>query len=64
MKESPPVLNPEIGFVERSNVGKSLLINSSAGEKDLALVPNTPSGDHRPYQEIGWFVCNIVALSV
>jgi GTP-binding protein len=38
----PPAFRPEFAFIGRSNVGKSSLINALAGQKDLALVSNTP----------------------
>jgi GTP-binding protein len=38
----PPALRPEFAFIGRSNVGKSSLINTLAGQRDLALVSNTP----------------------
>lgn len=38
----PPSLRPEFAFIGRSNVGKSSLINTLAGQRDLALVSNTP----------------------
>ncbi len=42
-KKSFPKLNlPEIGFVGRSNVGKSSLINSITNRKQLAKVSSTP----------------------
>ncbi|MEN6423523.1 MAG: ribosome biogenesis GTP-binding protein YihA/YsxC [Smithella sp.] len=38
----PPATMPEIAFVGRSNVGKSSLINSLVGRKNLAKTSNTP----------------------
>jgi GTP-binding protein len=38
----PPAIMPEIAFVGRSNVGKSSLINSLVGRKNLAKTSNTP----------------------
>lgn len=38
----PPATLPEIAFVGRSNVGKSSLINTLVGRKDLAKTSNTP----------------------
>ncbi len=38
----PPAMMPEIAFVGRSNVGKSSLINTLAGRKNLAKTSNTP----------------------
>jgi GTP-binding protein len=38
----PPATMPEIAFVGRSNVGKSSLINTLVGRRNLAKTSNTP----------------------
>jgi GTP-binding protein len=38
----PPAIMPEIAFVGRSNVGKSSLINTLVGRRNLAKTSNTP----------------------
>jgi GTP-binding protein len=38
----PPAFRPEFAFIGRSNVGKSSLLNLLAGQRNLALVSNTP----------------------
>ena len=38
----PPATMPEIAFVGRSNVGKSSLINTLVGRKNMAKTSNTP----------------------
>lgn len=50
----PPATLPEIAFVGRSNVGKSSLINTLVGRKDLAKTSNTPGRT----QLINFFVIN------
>ena len=45
---------PEIAFLGRSNVGKSSLINSLLGRKDLARTSNTPGRT----QSINYFLIN------
>ncbi|HLC14796.1 MAG TPA: ribosome biogenesis GTP-binding protein YihA/YsxC [Thermodesulfovibrionia bacterium] len=41
-QEYPPACYPEIAFIGRSNVGKSSLINSILGRKELARISCTP----------------------
>ena len=38
----PPAIMPELAFVGRSNVGKSSLMNTLVGRKNLAKTSNTP----------------------
>jgi len=42
LRECPPPGPPEFAFIGRSNVGKSSLINSLVGRRDLAKVSQTP----------------------
>ena len=42
IKECPPSSRPEFGFIGRSNVGKSSLINMLTGRKKLALTSVQP----------------------
>jgi GTP-binding protein len=50
----PPAKLPEIAFVGRSNVGKSSLINTLVGRKNLAKTSNTPGRT----QLINFFLIN------
>jgi GTP-binding protein len=50
----PPAILPEIAFVGRSNVGKSSLINTLVGRKNLAKTSNTPGRT----QLINFFMIN------
>jgi GTP-binding protein len=50
----PPATLPEIAFVGRSNVGKSSLINTLVGRKNLAKTSNTPGRT----QLINFFLIN------
>ena len=42
LKECPPSTNPEFGFIGRSNVGKSSLINMLTGWSKLAKISGHP----------------------
>lgn len=50
----PSAVMPEIAFVGRSNVGKSSLINTLVGRKNLAKTSNTPGRT----QLINFFIIN------
>ncbi len=50
----PPATMPEIAFVGRSNVGKSSLINTLVGRKNMAKTSNTPGRT----QMINFFAIN------
>ena len=50
----PPAVMPEIAFAGRSNVGKSSLINTLIGRKNLAKTSNTPGRT----QMINFFAIN------
>lgn len=50
----PPETMPEVAFVGRSNVGKSSLINTLVGRKNLAKTSNTPGRT----QMINFFAIN------
>jgi GTP-binding protein len=54
LRECPQWALPEFAFIGRSNVGKSSLINSLAGRRDLAKVSSTPGKT----QLINFFVFN------
>lgn len=42
LKDFPPWDLPEVSFIGRSNVGKSSLLNSLIGRKNLARISSTP----------------------
>jgi GTP-binding protein len=54
LRSAPSWLRPEFALIGRSNVGKSSLINSLAGRRDLAKVSDTPGKT----QLINFFVIN------
>lgn len=57
LKGSHPILQddtPQVAFIGRSNVGKSSLLNSLTGRKDLARTSKTPGRT----QEINVFLIN------
>lgn len=56
----PPATLPEIAFIGRSNVGKSSLINTLVGRKNLAKTSNTPGRT----QLINFFTINEKILFV
>lgn len=51
LEDLPPLSLPEIAFAGRSNVGKSSLINSVLGRRDVARTSNTPGRT----QEVNFF---------
>lgn len=54
LEECPPPDFPEVAFIGRSNVGKSSLINSLVGRKNLARTSNTPGKT----REINFYLIN------
>lgn len=56
----PPAVMPEVAFVGRSNVGKSSLINTLVGRKNLAKTSNSPGRT----QLINFFSINEAMLFV
>lgn len=54
LEQCPPTDIPEVAFIGRSNVGKSSLINTLMGRKNLARISNTPGKT----REINFYLIN------